>query len=113
MREGYGLDRRVEFLSNPKQVTLLLENAVRIIKHKAGLLNLAEELGNVSPEPARPWVYPATAAIAIKRRSSKAGLKRSLISCRQPNLKTRVDDLTEQSVLTPAIAYPAHGHTGQ
>ena len=26
----------------------MLENKVRIIKHKVGLLNLAEELGNVS-----------------------------------------------------------------
>jgi len=26
----------------------MLENNVRIIKHKVGLLNLAEELGNVS-----------------------------------------------------------------
>jgi hypothetical protein len=30
-------------------------------------------------------------------------------SRRQPNLKDRVDDLTEQSVLDYAVAYPAHG----
>ena len=28
---------------------------------------------------------------------------------RQPNLKNRVDELTEQAVLTHAIDYPAHG----
>lgn len=32
----------------PKEATLMLENNARIIKHKVGLLNLAEELGNVS-----------------------------------------------------------------
>ena len=32
----------------PKDVTLMLENSARFIKHKVGLLNLAEEWGNVS-----------------------------------------------------------------
>jgi len=31
-----------------RKVTLMLHGNERIIKHKAGLLNLAEELGNVS-----------------------------------------------------------------
>jgi len=32
----------------PIEVTLMLNTTDRIIKHKIGLLNLAEELGNVS-----------------------------------------------------------------
>ncbi|CQI96580.1 Uncharacterised protein [Yersinia frederiksenii] len=39
-----------------------------IIKHKAGLLNLAEELGNVS----KSWVYHATRFIVIKSWPKKA-----------------------------------------
>jgi len=34
--------------SKPQEVTLMLNTNERIIKHKVGLLNLAEELGNVS-----------------------------------------------------------------
>lgn len=36
-----------------------------IIKHKAGLLNLAEELGNVS-KASRLWVYPEIHSTATK-----------------------------------------------
>jgi hypothetical protein len=31
-----------------RKVTLMLQNSEKIIRHKVGLLNLAEELGNVS-----------------------------------------------------------------
>ena len=41
-------DKGVESLNQNKQVTLMLHTNNPIIKHKAGLLNLAEELGNVS-----------------------------------------------------------------
>ena len=34
--------------SQAQKVTLMYESNERIIKHKVGLLNLAEELGNVS-----------------------------------------------------------------
>jgi transposase InsO family protein len=87
----------------------MLENNVRIIKHKVGLLNLAEELGNVSRACktmglSRDTFYRYKAAV-------EQGGVESLFdkSRRQPNLKNRVDDLTEQSVLTHAIDYPAHG----
>ena len=36
------------FNHNRKEVTLMLHTSEKIIKHKVGLLNLAEELGNVS-----------------------------------------------------------------
>lgn len=87
----------------------MLENNVRIIKHKVGLLNLAEELGNVSRACktmglSRDTFYRYKAAV-------EQGGVESLFdkSRRQPNLKNRVDELTEQSVLTHAIDYPAHG----
>ncbi|GAL32617.1 hypothetical protein JCM19240_6049 [Vibrio maritimus] len=43
----------------------MLHTSNPIIKHKAGLLNLAEELGNVS-KPARSWAYQETLSIVIK-----------------------------------------------
>ena len=87
----------------------MLENNVRIIKHKVGLLNLAEELGNVSRACktmglSRDTFYRYKAAV------EQGGVENLFDkSRRQPNLKNRVDDLTEQSVLTHAIDYPAHG----
>jgi hypothetical protein len=44
----------------PKKVTLMLHGK-KIIKHKVGLLNLAEELGNVS----QAWVYVRVAPLKI------------------------------------------------
>lgn len=46
---GTGFDGSANFYSKPKEVTLMINSNERIIKHKIGLLNLAEELGNVSP----------------------------------------------------------------
>jgi transposase InsO family protein len=87
----------------------MLENNVRIIKHKVGLLNLAEELGNVS-KACKTMGLSRDTFYRYKTAVEQGGVE-SLFdkSRRQPNLKNRVDDLTEQSVLTHAIDYPAHG----
>jgi transposase InsO family protein len=87
----------------------MLENNVRIIKHKVGLLNLAEELGNVS-RACKTMGLSRDTFYRYKTAVEQGGVE-SLFdkSRRQPNLKNRVDDLTEQSVLTHAIDYPAHG----
>jgi transposase InsO family protein len=85
----------------------MLENNVRIIK--VGLLNLAEELGNVS-RACKTMGLSRDTFYRYKTAVEQGGVE-SLFdkSRRQPNLKNRVDDLTEQSVLTHAIDYPAHG----
>ena len=70
-----------------------------IIKHKAGLLNLAEELGNVSKAckvmgVSRDTFYRYQELVAdggIDNLISK--------SCRAPNPKNRVDEATEQAVV--------------
>jgi len=87
----------------------MLETHVKIIKHKVGLLNLAEELGHVSRACktmglSRDTFYRYKAAV-------ESGGVEGLFdkSRRQPNLKNRVDDLTEQAVLRHALDYPAHG----
>ncbi len=80
-----------------------------IIKHKAGLLNLAQELGNVSK---------ACKVIGVSRDTfyryqelvEEGGID-SLInrSRRTPNLKNRVDEQTEQAVIESAVEFPAYG----
>jgi transposase InsO family protein len=87
----------------------MLENNARIIKHKVGLLNLAEELGNVSRACktmglSRDTFYRYKAAI------EQGGIENLFDkNRRQPNLKNRVDEPTEQAVLAHAIDFPAHG----
>ena len=77
----------------------MLHGNKSIIKHKVGLLNLAEELGNVSQACriiglSRDTFYRYKAAV------DEGGVD-ALISkdCRQPNLKNRVDEQTESAVV--------------
>lgn len=80
-----------------------------IIKHKAGLLNLAEELGNVSKACKVMGVSRDT--FYRYRELAENGGVDALInrSRRSPNLKNRTDIATEQAVVDYAIEYPAHG----
>ena len=81
----------------------------RIIKHKAGLLNLAEELGNVS----RACKVMGVSRDTFYRYQDlvEQGGFDALIdkNRRAPNIKNRVDEATEQAVIRYAIAQPAHG----
>lgn len=80
-----------------------------IIKHKAGLLNLAEELGNVSKACKIMGVSRDT--FYRYQELAQDGNLDALInrSRRTPNIKNRVDDATENAVIDYAIAEPAHG----
>lgn len=87
----------------------MLHTNNQIIKHKVGLLNLAEELQNV---------FRACKVMGVSRDTFyryqelvKSGDIDALInkSRRVPNLKNRVDDATEQAVIDFAIQYPAYG----
>ncbi|WP_339144314.1 IS481 family transposase [Pseudoalteromonas galatheae] len=80
-----------------------------IIKHKAGLLNLAEELGNVSKACKMMGVSRDT-FYRYQELVDEGGID-ALIgkSRRTPNLKNRVDEETENAVCTYAIEFPAHG----
>ncbi len=80
-----------------------------IIKHKVGLLNLAEELGNVSQ---------ACKVMGVSRDTFyryqelvENGDIESLInrSKRTPEPKNRVDPCLEKAVVDYAIDFPAHG----
>jgi len=88
---------------------LMLHTNNQIIKHKVGLLNLAEELQNVS-RACRVMGVSRDTFYRYKELVDEGGLD-SLISKsrRTPNLKNRVDDPTEQAVIRYAIDFPAYG----
>lgn len=80
-----------------------------IIKHKAGLLNLAEELGNVS-RACKVMGVSRDTFYRYQELVEDGGID-ALIdkSRRKPNFKNRADEETEQAVLKYAIDFPAHG----
>lgn len=87
----------------------MLHGNKSIIKHKVGLLNLAEELGNVS-QACRIMGLSRDTFYRYKAAVDEGGVD-ALISRdrRQPNLKNRVDEQTESAVVAYAIEEPAHG----
>ncbi|WP_392562344.1 IS481 family transposase [Orbus sturtevantii] len=87
----------------------MLHTNNQIIKHKVGLLNLAEELQNVS-KACKVMGVSRDTFYRYKELADEGGLD-SLISKsrRTPNLKNRVDDPTEQAVIRYAIDFPAYG----
>ena len=87
----------------------MLQCNEKIIKHKVGLLNLAEELGNVSKACqimglSRDTFYRYRDA--VEDGGVEALLERPR---RAPNLKNRVGLETENAVVAYAVEYPAHG----
>ena len=87
----------------------MLHSNERVIKHKLGLLNLAEELGNVSKACqvmglSRDTFYRYKAA--VESGGVEALLEKDR---RRPNLKNRTDERTEAAVLAYALEQPAHG----
>lgn len=87
----------------------MLNTNEKIIKHKVGLLNLAEELGNVSKACkimglSRDTFYRYKSAVEDGGVESLFDQTR-----RKPNLKNRVDEAVEKAVTEYAIEFPAHG----
>ncbi len=79
-----------------------------IIKHKAGLLNLAVELGNVS-RACKVMGVSRDTFYCYQELVEDGGLD-ALIdkSRRSPIIKNRVDEATEQAVTAYAVDQPAH-----
>ena len=85
------------------------QSTQRVIKNKLGLLNLAQELDNISQAcrimgPSRDTYYRYHAAV-------ESGNVEALLDAnrRKPNLKNRIDELTEEAVVAHRTAFPAHG----
>ncbi|WP_019217660.1 IS481 family transposase [Legionella tunisiensis] len=87
----------------------MIDNNVKIIKHKVGLLNLAEELGNVS-KACKVMGFSRDTFYRYKTAVDEGGVE-SLFdkSRKQPNIKNRVDEAIEEAVKEYALSYPAHG----
>ena len=87
----------------------MLNTTDKIIKHKVGLLNLAEELGNVS-KACKVMGLSRDTFYRYKSAVDEGGISALLDqSRRKPNLKNRVDENVEQEVIDYAIEFPAHG----
>jgi transposase InsO family protein len=87
----------------------MLHSNEKIIKHKVGLLNLAEELHNVS-KACKLMGFSRDTFYRYKNAVEEGGVS-ALIekNRRKPNHKNRVDEPTEQAVVAYATDYPAHG----
>lgn len=80
-----------------------------IIKHKLGLLNLAEELDNVS-QACRLMGVSRDTFYRVKEAKESGGLEALLHKDRRsPNLKNRVDEAIEKAVVEFAFENPAAG----
>jgi transposase InsO family protein len=81
----------------------------KIIRNKVGLINLAQELGNISKACkimgySRETFYRYQEAVAL------GGVEALLEKTRRkPNLENRVDEVIEQRVIAYAIDLPTHG----
>jgi transposase InsO family protein len=80
-----------------------------IIKHKMGLLNLAEELQNVS-QACRVMGVSRDTFYRVKEAKESGGMEALLHKDRRrANLKNRMDAATEQAILAFAVENPAAG----
>lgn len=87
----------------------MIHSNTTIIKHKVGLLNLAEELGNVS-KACRVMGLSRDTFYRYKEAVENGGVDSLLDrNRRQPNIKNRVDENTENAVVNYATDQPAHG----
>ena len=89
----------------------MLNSNERIIKHKVGLLNLAEELGNVS-RACKVMGLSRDTFYRYKTAVDDGGVDALIDKTRRkPNVKNRTDEATEAAVLQYALDEPAHGQT--
>ncbi len=87
----------------------MLNTTQTIIKHKVGLLNLADELGNVS-KACQVMGLSRDTFYRYKSAVDEGGVEALLDrSRRKPNLANRVDEATEDAVVKSATDYPAYG----
>jgi len=87
----------------------MLHTNERIIKNKVGLLNLAEELGNIS-KACKVMGFSRETFYRYQRAVVEGGVEALVEKTRRkPNLENRVDEPTEKAVIDMAIEFPAYG----
>ena len=89
----------------------MINSTEKVISHKVGLLNLAEELHNVS-QACKMMGYSRDTFYRYKEAVEEGGVEALLERTRRkPNLRNCVDPLIEEAVLKHAVDEPAHGQT--
>jgi len=87
----------------------MLDTNNKLIKNKVGLLNLAQELGNIS-RACKVMGFSRETFYRYQEAVSKGGVEALLDKNKRiPNFKNRVDEAIENAVTDYAIEYPAHG----
>ncbi len=87
----------------------MLESTNSIIKHKAGLLNIAQELGNVS-KACKVMGVSRDTFYRYQQSVEEGGIDALINQNRKvPNHKNRVDSAIEEAVKAYAVEQPAHG----
>ena len=95
-------------INRNQEVTFMLHSNDRIVKHKVGLLNLADELGNISKACKMMGVSRDT-FYRYQEAVNEGGVEALLAQNRRvPNHKNRVDPAVESAVVEYAIKEPAH-----
>jgi len=89
----------------------MYQSTSKVIKNKVGLLNLAEELGNIS-RACKVMGYSRDTFYRYQEAVEEGGVEALFErSRRRPNYKNRMDEETERSVLNYAIEFPTQGQT--
>jgi transposase InsO family protein len=95
-------------LQEPERVTKMTLQQ-KIIRNKLGLLNLAEELGNVS-RACKVMGFSRDTFYRYKELVEEGGVDNLIEKTRRkPNLKNRIDQAVETAILKLAVDYPAYG----
>jgi len=89
----------------------MIHTTEKVIAHKVGLLNLAEELQNIS-QACKVMGFSRETFYNYKKAVDENGVEALLEkSRRKPNLHNRVDPEVESAVLKHALEEPSHGQT--
>lgn len=87
----------------------MINSTDKVISHKVGLLNLAEQLQNVS-QACKVMGFSRDTFYRYKEAVDTGGVEALLEKTRRkPNLYNRVDPVVEEAVLKHALEQPAHG----